>query len=118
MMKTLLPMVLRLATPSASVPTRTPTKQTPPRLTINADPLRPAPVCAEAVQRVYWGWQSIRHPNPQVFEIHMLPLYDWGMHSFDMDCGCAPYEDCPGSIIHNSFDGREAYEPGGTRKHH
>jgi len=60
----------------------------------------------------------MRHPHPAIPEFHMMPLADTGTHAFDLMCACGPWEDAPGSVMHNSFDGREGYEPGGGRKHH
>lgn len=68
-------------------------------------------------ERPIWGWQSIRHPNPAVHEHHFLPLMDIGCHAFDEHCPCGPFEDMPGSIIHNAYDGRQDYEQGGRKRH-
>lgn len=64
-----------------------------------------------------WGWAHIPHPEPAVMEIHLMPTLDTGCHAFDVECACAPREDpeVAGFLIHNAFDGREAYEVG-TRK--
>lgn len=59
----------------------------------------------------------MRHPHPGVFEHHMVPLLDVGVHFFDEGCPCGAHEDCPGSIIHNAWDGREQYEQGGRKRH-
>jgi hypothetical protein len=47
-------------------------------------------------------------------EIHLMPASDCGQHAFDQQCACGVEEDPfgPGFFIHNSFDGREAYERG------
>lgn len=69
------------------------------------------------VPRIAWGWRVFDHPHPLVRELHTMPLYDTGLHAFDRACDCRPREDEPGAVIHNAFDGREAYETG-KRKHH
>lgn len=38
-------------------------------------------------------------------------------HHYDWPCPCGAIEDCPGSVVHFAFDGREEYEQG-TRKRH
>lgn len=51
----------------------------------------------------------------------MIPLLDTGAHFMPEHggegCPCGAIEDCPGSIIHNAWDGRDQYEQG-LRKHH
>lgn len=74
------------------------------------------------VERVLWGWKSFRHPRPEIVEHHFIPLMDIGAHLLPEHggegCPCGAFEDMPGSIIHNAYDGREAYEPLGGRKRH
>lgn len=64
-----------------------------------------------------WGWASIAHPHPGVHEQHLLPLMDTGCHAFDMSCPCGPVLDCPGSVVHTAFDGRQFYEQGLAKRH-
>lgn len=46
-------------------------------------------------------------------EYHVLPLFDLRMHVGPTCwCGAAPDAESPDVIIHNSMDGREAYERG------
>lgn len=52
------------------------------------------------------GWFTAQSENGT----HVLPLEDCGQHAL-VDCPCRPRED-DGVIIHNSFDGREAFERG------
>lgn len=43
--------------------------------------------------------------------VHVIPLDDEREHYSDAECNCQPvYSD--GCYIHNSYDGREAYELG------
>jgi hypothetical protein len=49
----------------------------------------------------------MRHPDPAVFEHHLVPLLDIGYHVFDEDCLCGTWSDCPGSVIHQAWDGRQ-----------
>lgn len=60
------------------------------------------------------GWFSYsdeQHPIP-----HTLPNYDLGQHYLTADCPCCPTDD-EDVIIHNSFDGREAYETEQRKRH-
>lgn len=45
---------------------------------------------------------------------HLVPCNDLRQHQLDPSCWCGPTEDdeCPDFHIHNSADGREAYEEG------
>lgn len=54
-------------------------------------------------------WQVIEHIN----ELHVVPQDDDRKHFFQA-CACCPQPAEEGSavIVHNSFDGREAYENG------
>lgn len=46
-------------------------------------------------------------------EIHIVPLNDCGEHDFLHTCLCRPTQDEDNTIwIHNSYDGREAFETG------
>lgn len=45
-------------------------------------------------------------PPPEV-----IPNNDLKPHTFGMACGCKPFDD-EGTIVHNSFDGREIFERG------
>lgn len=50
--------------------------------------------------------------------MHVYPTNDIREHILSLDCPCQPVLDEEDNIvIHNSFDGREAYERG-DRKHH
>lgn len=60
--------------------------------------------------RSEWGWKNLS--NPDTRELHCMPLMDVGAHAFDADCECQPFESEAGYFVHNSFDGREAYEQG------
>jgi hypothetical protein len=67
--------------------------------------------------RVQWGWAHIPHPDPAIHQIHVMPLSDVGVHSFDLICSCGCHEDDPGFIHHNAYDGRERYETGQEKMH-
>lgn len=60
-----------------------------------------------------WGWLTVDHPVSG--EHHAFPTWDLGAHAFDEQCPCGPYLENE-VWMHNSFDGREAYEAG--RKRH
>lgn len=51
-----------------------------------------------------------------VDRFHIYPLGDTYEHKMSLNYPCCPEED-DGIVIHNSYDGREAYELG-FRKHH
>lgn len=66
-----------------------------------------------------WGWEQVANP---VFEgqLHLVPTWDVGMHSFQPGCPCGAHPDSEAGVMlihHHAFDGREAYEQG-ARKHH
>ena len=66
-----------------------------------------------------WGWEKVTHPWIAE-QLHLVPTWDTGMHSFDPPCRCGAYvdEECGALLIHHvAFDGRCAYE-NGSRKHH
>lgn len=44
-------------------------------------------------------------------DLHVIPLNDTKPHSIARDCLCCPEEDGD-EIVHNSYDGREAFEEG------
>ena len=49
---------------------------------------------------------------------HVYPTNDLREHILSLDCPCMPILDEEDNIvIHNSFDGREAYERGERKKH-
>ncbi len=52
-------------------------------------------------------------------EIHIIPLNDLRDHDESIDCWCNPERDDVDSdlVIHNSMDGREAYETGERQYH-
>jgi hypothetical protein len=64
----------------------------------------------EARQQGLHGWV------PAVCEngVHCIPVGDLHDH-LDEDCPCRPVRDETGVWIHNSFDGREAFEEGERR---
>lgn len=76
-----------------------------------------APVNASGAP-VPWGWAHILHPDPDVKQIHIMPLSDTGCHSFDRICACGPCEKDRGFVEHYAFDGREQYEGTSERKKH
>lgn len=47
----------------------------------------------------------------------VIPLYDEQYHNFGLDCWCNPQVSNEGILVHNSFDGREAYEQGIRKRH-
>ena len=54
---------------------------------------------------------------PEDFDrFHCYPINDTYEHQMSMKCPCMPIED-DGIVIHNSFDGREAYETGKRKAH-
>lgn len=62
-----------------------------------------------------YGWETAvvlfnERPHTQ----HLLPCGDLHAHRLDPSCWCCPVEDeeAAGFWIHNSADGREAYETG------
>lgn len=62
------------------------------------------------------GWQNIQITNGINYSLHCLPISDLRVHELDPDgtCWCHPTEspDTADFWIHNSADGREAYETG------
>jgi hypothetical protein len=65
----------------------------------------------EETPDVYWVTYYI--PNG---EAHVVPHNDTRLHDTNLMCPCCPeVDDEDKCIVHNSFDGREAYEEG-TRK--
>lgn len=59
---------------------------------------------AEVDTKAQHGWEII----PTSDGMHIMPLGDLKPHSMEK-CSCLPYED--GTLfLHNSFDGREAFE--------
>lgn len=52
------------------------------------------------------GWRIV----PQGDINHVIPVDDDGMHQIE-NCSCNPRWD-DGVMVHNSFDGREAFERG------
>jgi hypothetical protein len=61
----------------------------------------------------------LQHPDPDVMEIHLMPLSDVGCHAFDIGCACGVWEDpqAPGFFNHDAFDHREQYERGLRKPH-
>lgn len=59
----------------------------------------------EARLQGLYGWQLARCDNG----IHMIPVGDIRDH-MDEDCLCGAERDEHGLWVHNSFDGREAFE--------
>jgi hypothetical protein len=51
------------------------------------------------------GWTAYADPS------EVVPNNDLKPHGSGMGCACKPFED-EGTIIHNSFDGREKFERG------
>jgi hypothetical protein len=47
-------------------------------------------------------------------EIHVTPVDDLRPHDYTSKCWCRPVEDVaePDMLMHNSLDGREAFETG------
>lgn len=45
---------------------------------------------------------------------HMVPIDDDSEHRYGDECECNPKrdQDTPHMLVHNSYDGREAYETG------
>lgn len=56
-----------------------------------------------------WGWMRIIHAETQT--AHGIPTWDIHAHVFSEDCPCGTVDD-DGTIIHTSWDGREAHEAG------
>ncbi len=54
-----------------------------------------------------WGWG---HFMSDVSEVHIIPNCDDRMHYFE-NCNCQPCAES-GTVVHNSFDGREDFETG------
>ena len=52
------------------------------------------------------GWGVFALDNG---EIHVVPVGEDHLYE---NCPCQPWENEVGTIVHNSFDGREAYERG------
>lgn len=61
----------------------------------------------EARQQGLHGWAL----EPADNGLHLIPIGDTRDH-MDEDCPCCPVRDDAGIWIHNSFDGREAFEEG------
>ena len=57
-------------------------------------------------------WGLFQKPGTR--EHHVIPLEDLREHECDMSCWCCPVEDDEEVAvnIHNSMDGREAFERG------
>lgn len=51
------------------------------------------------------GW--IAYDNP----LEVMPVNDLKDHDFGEKCWCKPFYEEEGTLIHNSADGRENYEP-------
>ena len=52
-------------------------------------------------------------------QLHLAPVRDIAPHKLCSTCECGAFEDPEAAdyIVHNSWDGREAYETGKRRKH-
>ena len=70
-----------------------------------------------------WFAQPGRHPTPTTMAwlvastddgIHVTPMDDYRPHDYTSKCWCRPVEDAeePDMWMHNSLDGREAFETG------
>ena len=60
-------------------------------------------------------WATIEHNEDNENDTyHIVPLDDEEIHSLSRDCSCKPtaraIDEIATMVIHNSFDGREAYE--------
>lgn len=53
------------------------------------------------------GWAAMRRRD-----LHVIPVDDDREHEVDPACWCRPQETEPWLWVHNSMDGREAYERG------
>ena len=63
------------------------------------------------------GWETIGvNFDGACVAQHVVPCGDHRQHQLDPTCWCAPVEDI-GSWVHNSLDGREAYETGRRKAH-
>jgi len=65
----------------------------------------------EARQQGMRGWTVVDCGN---LGVHLIPIGDTHDH-MDEDCACSPNNndpEMPGVWVHNSFDGREAFEDG------
>ena len=60
------------------------------------------------------GWRCIKSHGSGL--IHVYPLDDLKGHDTVAECWCKPVND-EGIMVHNSMDGREAYEKGERRPH-
>lgn len=45
--------------------------------------------------------------------VHVIPLNDISEHVRSICCGCGPWFDQGGALVHNAFDGREVIERAG-----
>lgn len=51
--------------------------------------------------------------NPNGWLVHVVPVEDMRTHDTDSEnCWCSPHVEHDGTIVHNSLDGREAFETG------
>jgi hypothetical protein len=62
-----------------------------------------------------YGWQIVTSPTDD--ETHIIPTLDTEPHVMEDTCHCRPtWHDDACAFVHNSFDGREAFEHGGRKK--
>lgn len=61
-----------------------------------------------------WTNYSVTRDNiiGKEISIHLVPNDDYRPHDLDESCWCKPVEEEPSYFLHNSLDGREAYEEG------
>lgn len=58
------------------------------------------------------GWLHVTVLDRSTLEItqHVVPLFDQSDHELHIECHCDPILDDDGTVVHNSFDGREHVE--------
>lgn len=78
------------------------------------------PVCPlmQETEGAEFGWEHV----PVDYEgklayLHVVPRHDIRLHQLDPTCWCDPFGDPDHLevVIHNSADGRERYETGGSK---
>ena len=58
-----------------------------------------------------YGWQVVTSATDD--ETHIIPTCDTEPHQLEDTCHCYPFwEESACAYVHNSFDGREAFETG------
>lgn len=82
-------------------------------MTRNVGDLPVCPIMQECDHPTGWHIEEV-HWEETVTLRHLMPCNDLRPHQLDPSCWCTPSEDTesPDFWIHNSADGREAFEQG------